>query len=118
ITVPYVVMHSLVMPDPATGSGIQCDNAIGKKIVTDPAAAVEVETGRSDGREKHAFILIQAEAGPTVGASEMLICRCVGPGRIALLAGIGNGVKDPAETAGVNIIGPDMAGGGCGLLGD
>src|ERR1700722_9069863 len=47
----------------------------------------------------------------------MLIRRRIRPGGIALLAGIGNSMKDPPETAGVNVISPNMTRGRSSLLG-
>src|ERR1700722_13261278 len=47
----------------------------------------------------------------------MLIRSRVCPGGIALLTGIGNGMKDPPETAGVNVISPNVTRGRGSLLG-
>ena len=91
------------------GAGIECQNAIGKKIVADAVRSIEVEGTGSGRGEDDAKLGIDAESGPGIGAARDLI-RIGRPGFVAEFTRVRDGVEDPPLFASVDIEGANVAG--------
>ncbi len=108
-------MHALEVPEALAGGGIEGEQGIGVEVVADAVAAVIVEDGGAGGRVDDAVLGVESHAGPVVGGAGSLpgIGR---PGFVARFAGMGDGVEGPAQLAGADVEGADVAGGrGVGL---
>src|SRR6266702_38918 len=108
ISIPYVVMYILKMPDSFSCVGVECQQCIREKIVADPVAAVEVD-GRRACRDVHNPALgIERHPSPVVGSARSFpgIFR---PRLIAELAWMRNGVKAPEKSSGANVERTDIA---------
>ncbi len=88
---------------------------VGVEVVADAVGAVEVVDGGAGGGEDDAALLVDDHAGPVVGGAGGLP-GVLGPGLVAGFAGVGDGVEAPAQLAGVDVVGADVAvRGGVGL---
>ena len=99
VAVPDVVMDALEVPDLFAGLGVEREQGVGVEVVADAVAAVEVVDRRAGGREDHSAGRVDRESGPCVGGASRLPCAC-GPGLVAWLAGMWNGVEGPLHRAG------------------
>ena len=109
VAVPDVVVHGLKVPDALAGVGVESDEGIGEDVVAGAVCAVEVRGGRADGDEDDAAFGIEGDAGPGVRGAGVLPC-IFGPGVVAELAGMGDGVELPADLSGANVKGADVSG--------
>src|SRR5690606_4946227 len=67
--------------------------------------------GAAGGAEHPPALWVEGESAPGIGAAIVLV-RLPAPGVMAGLPGEGDGVKDPAKSAGARVVGADVAGGG------
>ena len=91
----HVMFNALEMPDATACAGVQRNHAIGEKIVADTISAIEIKRSRASGAEHHAEFRVDAQAGPRIRAAGDLV-RLRRPGVVAELAGMRDGVKNPA----------------------
>src|SRR5262249_34696209 len=94
--------HCLKMPDALTGPRVEREDAIGKEIVAVARDAIEIERGRAGCRKYHAELRVDRDTGPRVGATGDLVCLRR-PRFVSELAGFRNGMKDPAQLAGIHV---------------
>ena len=115
IAIQHVVFHELEMPAQFSGGGVERQQAVRIQIVAEAIRSVEIRRRRT-GRDEHQPALrIERHAGPAIGAADVLP-RVLRPGVVTGLAGLGNGVKAPAQRAGSHVIRAHVAGrGGQGL---
>src|SRR5260370_27686055 len=106
---PKIVVDALKMPDSFAGLRIQGEQAICEEIVADAIGAVEIKSGGARGSVEDSALGIERHPGPIVGGAAGFP-GVLGPSVIAELAGVGNGVKRPAQLAGTNIVGANVAG--------
>ena len=97
------------MPDALAGIGIQREQGVGEEIVAQPVGAVEIAGGRTGGDEDDAALCIHRHAGPVVGGAGVGP-RVFRPCLVAEFAGMRNGVELPAQFAGADVVGADVAG--------
>ncbi len=112
VAVPDVMTNGLVMPDALTGSGIQGQQAVGKKVGPMAIAAVKVKSCRACRYVHDPTRLIYRHAGPVVGTTHKLVSSRVFPALVAVLPGLRNGMKNPLLLAAANVKGADVAGSG------
>ncbi len=103
--------HGLEVPDALAGGRIERDQRIAEQVVAMPVGAVEVlvaHAARGQRHEHHAARRVERHAGPVVGPHRALpgVLR---PALVALLAGVGNGMEDPAHFPAAHIVGADMS---------
>src|ERR1700751_1919817 len=101
-------MHSLEMPKTLAAAGVQRQQAVGEKIVTDAITTVEIKSGRAGGNVDDSANRIERHASPVVGGSAGFpgVRR---PGVIAEFTGKRNGVERPAEFSGAHIESANVA---------
>ncbi len=112
IAIPKVVVDRLKMPYALAGRSIQGQQGIGEKVVAFAIGSVEIEGGGTGGNEDQAALFVEAHAGPVIGAADVLP-RVFGPGIVAELAGMRDGVKGPANFSGARVESTHVAR-GCG----
>src|SRR5689334_4602457 len=109
-------MDSLEIPDQLAVISVQGDHAICEEVVTRTVHAIEVIARRSSGDEHHASSGIDYRASPSIRTPQQRFTCVTRPSLRSGLAIGGNGVKRPAQLAGVHIEGPLIPGGGwCGF---
>ena len=108
VAVPEIVMNKLKMPEPLAGLGIQRQQAIGIQILAQTVATPEIEGCRAGRAEHDPPGFIEREARPHIGAADITV-RLGGPGLVARLAGLGDGVEAPRQFSGANVESPYRA---------
>jgi hypothetical protein len=109
VAIPDVVMDSLKMPEAAAGGGVEGEERVGEEVVANAVASVEIEDGGAGGDVDDTALSIEGHAGPVVGSAGGLPCAGR-PGFVAVFAGARDGMEGPAEGAGANVEGADVAG--------
>ena len=108
IAVPDVVVNALEVPETFAGVGVEGKERVGEAIVAEAIGAVEVIDGGACRDVDDAADLIERHPGPVVGGAGVLP-GALGPGIVTFLAGAGDGVEDPAEFPGVDVVGADVS---------
>src|SRR5438132_3577160 len=67
IAVPYIVFHALEMPDPLPGLGVQGQDGIGEKVVSEAVRAIEIGCGGARRSVNDAPLYIHGHPSPIVG---------------------------------------------------
>src|ERR1019366_8265026 len=116
VAVPDIVADSLEVPDTLAGIGMERQQGIGEEVVARAVGAVEIAGGGSGGDVEDSALRVDRHAGPVVGGAGVGP-GILGPGVVAVLAGMRNGVETPAQLAGANIEGANVASGGGERLG-
>src|SRR5580698_5915291 len=98
------MMHKLEMPNSLAGFGVQCDQAVGKQIVSDAVSAIKVGSGRSGGYKDDPAFRVERHPRPVVGCPA-ISPRCLRPCLVAQLAGVRNGMKRPSQLPAVRVEG-------------
>lgn len=101
-------MNALEVPEALAGVGVESEEGVGVEVVAEAVEAVEVVDGGAGGDVDDAALFVEGHAGPVVGGAGDLP-GVFGPGLVAGFAGKGDGVEDPAELAGVDVVGADVA---------
>ncbi len=96
------------MPDKFASVGVEREQGVGVEVVADAVRAVEVIDRGAGWGEDDASLLVDDHAGPVVCRPGGLPC-VFGPGLVTRLAGVGDGMKAPAQLAGAHIVGADIA---------
>src|SRR5262245_4906784 len=98
----------LKVPKPLSAACVQRKQAVREQVVAETVGTVEVAGGRAGGNIDNAGGFIERHARPAIGGSAVLP-RLFWPGLVADLAGMGNGVKRPAQGAVSNVVRPYVA---------
>ena len=102
VPVPDVVPDPLKVPDPASCSRIEREDAVGKQVVAVPVDTVEVERSRSGRREDHSEPCVDRHAGPGVGAANEFVS--IGRPRIVgEFARLRDRMEGPSQLARVHV---------------
>ena len=109
VVIPNVVVHHLEMPEAAAGAGIEGQQAIGEEVRAVAVGAIEIVFGAGGGRVQDAAFFVERKFAPDVGAADSLP-GVLGPGVVAELARVRDGVKGPDDLAGAHVEGADVAG--------
>src|SRR4051812_47048055 len=104
------MMDDLEMPEPLTGPGIQCQQAISEQICALTVGPVEVICRRSEGEVGDAPFLVYRHPAPGICAADILP-RVLRPRFIPELTGMRDGVEAPDQLAGLHIVSADVSGG-------
>src|SRR5262249_59807516 len=108
IEIPQVVVDGLKVPDAPARGGLKRHHGVSEQILPQSLAAVEIECRRSQGQKNQPALFIEAEPAPVVGGAGGLP-RVAFPGFVAELAGMRDGMEDPAALAGVNVESPHVS---------
>ena len=109
IPIPEVVLHALEMPDALARPRVEREHGVGEQVVAEPVRAIKVERRRARRGEDHRAFCIDGHAGPRVRAAVDLV-RLGQPRLVAEFARMRNRVKAPAQRAGLEVVGADVAG--------
>ncbi len=107
VAVPDIVMDALEVPDSLAGVRVERQQSVGVEIVADAVCTVEVVDGGARGDVDDAALFIERHAGPVVGGAGDLPC-VLRPRLVARFSRTGDGVKDPAEFAGMHVVGANV----------
>ena len=102
-------MDELVVPLALPGLAVDRDDALGVQVVAEPVAAVEIVRRRADGQVGGPGLLVDRDHRPDVRVAAVAPGTVL-PGFDAEFILLGNGVKDPGQIAGRDVVGADEAG--------
>ena len=109
IVIPQIVMDRLEMPQALAGARVEREQAVAEEIRADAVRAVVV-VGRRRNREiGDAALRIERDLAPHIDAARVLP-GILGPGVVAELARLRNGVEGPHELAGDDVVGAHVTG--------
>src|SRR5690349_1058914 len=102
------MMYSLEIPDQLAGLGVQRQEAIREEVIAYSLLACEVASRRTGRHVDDAPLLIDSHARPVVRSARVgpSVLR---PRLVAFFAGMRNRMELPAQCAGANIEGADIA---------
>src|SRR6185503_6832919 len=101
--------NELEMPHALAGVRLQGNKAIGKKVIADPVAAVEIISSRPSIGKYQASLNVYGHPGPTVCGAD--IHPGIGrPGFVPVLAWMRDSVEPPAELSGSYVVATNMPG--------
>ena len=92
ISVPYVMLYRLEVPDSLPGFSVQRQQTISKEVVADPIATVKVKSSRPGWNKNNSTFAVERHPRPIIGGATLLP-RVLGPGFVTELAGMRDGVK-------------------------
>ena len=101
-------MYCLKVPDTFTRLGIEREQRVGEEIVAESRDPIKIGCRGASGSIDNAALRINRHAGPVVGRALSLPC-VPGPGIVAKLSGIRNGVERPAQRARPHVVGANVA---------
>ena len=102
VTVPDVVMDELIVPDALAGASIERKKRVGKEVLPETIAAVEIVSSGSGRNVNDAALGVEAQARPGIGATRKLP-RILGPRVISKFSRMRDRVETPHELAGPDI---------------
>ena len=109
VVVPHIVVRGLEVPDALPGRGVQCQNAVGEQVHPFAVAAVVIEGRTACGSEHQPALGVDAHPAPVIGTAGPFPGIAL-PRVMPKLAGLGNGMENPAPLAAARIETPDVAG--------
>src|SRR6516164_9249030 len=101
-------MGDLKVPEQLAGIGVERDYAIAVQVVAQAMHAIEVISRRTCADKDDASSRVDNGSGPCIGAAQRFT-RVRRPRLRAGLARSRNGMKGPAQLAGVYVVGPFIA---------
>src|SRR5580698_10276196 len=101
-------MYALEVPESLAGRGIEGEDGVGVEIVADAVAAVEVEYRGARRSVDDSAFGVERHPCPVVGCAGGLPC-IFGPGFVAGLSRMRDGVEAPGQFAGAHVEGADVS---------
>jgi hypothetical protein len=108
IAIPDVMMDALEVPEAFACGCVEGEQRVGEEIVADAVASVEIKNCATGGDIEDAALGVEGHAGPVVGGTG-IFPGVRGPGVVAEFTGLRDSVKAPAQRAGANVEGADIA---------
>ena len=108
VTIPEVVVHGLEMPQPLACCGLEREQRVREQIRTSPGATVEIGRRGSGRHVDDPPRRIDTHAAPAVGAPRRPP-RTGRPSVVPEFPGVRDRVERPANRAGADVIGADVA---------
>src|SRR6476469_585095 len=102
------MMRGLKMPDAFPGFCIECQQTIGKKILTRTIGSIKIERRRSSRNKHDSALFVQRHSGPAISAT-IVLSGISAPGISAKFTRFRYNMKDPLQFPRVDIERADVA---------
>ena len=112
VVVPKIVVHELLMPEPAAGARVERDERVREEIVALAIAAEEVVARGAERDEDDAVLFVDGHLAPVVDAAGRRL-GALRPRVVTELALVRDAVEDPLELAGHDVVSLHVAGRRC-----